>query len=60
VVEKIQAEGIVPGSLKLGMIRYGIKRNIHIDLTLLDRLNSFTDVVTDVIIKNLDAIEPEL
>lgn len=58
VVLKLQAEGIVPGSLKLGLIRYGVKRNIQIDLTLLDRVNLFTDVISDVLIKNLDNIEP--
>ena len=40
------------------MIRYGVKRNIHIDLTLLDRINLFTDVVQDAIINNLDNIQP--
>lgn len=58
VVLQLQDEGIVPGSLKLGLIRYGVKRNIQIDLTLLDRINLFTDVVSDAIIKNLNGIEP--
>jgi len=55
---ELQEKGVVPGTLKLGMIRYGVKRNIHIDLTLLDRINLFTDVVQDAIINNLDNIQP--
>lgn len=58
VILSFDKAGIIPGTLKIGLIRYGVKRNIKIDLTLLDKMNYFTNVISDIILKNIEDIEP--
>ena len=50
--------GALPGSLRLGLVRYGLERNIKIDLTLLDDINEFTNVVNGVLIANIEDMKP--
>ena len=42
----------------MGLIQYGLQRDIKIDLTLLDDINDFTNVIDDVLIKNIEQLEP--
>ncbi|CBY07224.1 unnamed protein product [Oikopleura dioica] len=58
VVDEVHDAGVIPGTLKLGLIRYGVKRNIKIDLTLIDGINYFEDVITDVVLKSVEDIQP--
>ena len=50
--------GSLPGSLRLGLVRYGLERNIKIDLTLLDDINEFTNVINGVLIANIEDMKP--
>ena len=50
--------GALPGSLRLGLVRYGLERNIKIDLTLLDDINEFTNVINGVLIANIEDMKP--
>ena len=41
----------MPGALRLGLVRYGLKQDIKIDLTLLDDMNDFKNIIEGVLIK---------
>jgi len=51
-------QGSLPGTMRLGLIRYGLSRDIKIDLTLLDDINDYTNVIDDVLIKNIEDLKP--
>lgn len=59
VIQQFERDaGALPGSLRLGLVRYGLERNIKIDLTLLDDINEFTNVVNGVLIANIEDMKP--
>ena len=53
-----EEQGILPGSLRVGLIRYGLSRDIKIDLSLIEDIQDFTNVVDDVLIKNIENLQP--
>lgn len=53
-----EKQGILPGSLRVGLIRYGLSRDIKIDLSLIEDINDFTNVVDDVLVKNIENLQP--
>ena len=46
-------EATLPGALRLGLVRYGLKQDIKIDLTLLDDMNDFSNILEGILIKNI-------
>ena len=46
-------EATLPGALRLGLVRYGLKQDIKIDLTLLDDMNDFQNILEGILIKNI-------
>ena len=53
-----EKQGILPGSLRVGLIRYGLSRDIKIDLSLIEDINDFTNVIDDVLVKNIENLQP--
>jgi len=53
-----EKENYLPGALRLGLVRYGLKQDIKIDLTLLDDMNDFKNIIEGVLIKNIEKIRP--
>lgn len=59
VLRQFEAEeATLPGALRLGLVRYGLKQDIKIDLTLLDDMNDFSNILEGILIKNIKAMKP--